>query len=53
MKKYLGIAIIVLGALLLVISHFTLLVDQNWYNFLALLMIVGGIVAHIAMTRKF
>lgn len=52
MKKYTGIIMIILGALLLVISYFTELVDYNWYNFLAFFMIVAGIITHIIVTKK-
>ena len=45
MKNYIGIAAIVLGALILVISYFTrTLVDYNWVQVLALVLIVAGIV---------
>ena len=53
MKKYLGIILIVLGALLLVISYLTKeLVDYNWYQVLCLLLIIGGIITHIAVSKK-
>lgn len=52
MKKYSGICLIVLGALLLVISYLTELVDYNWYNFLSFFVIIAGIVTHIMMTKK-
>ena len=53
MKNYIGIAAIVLGALLLVISYFTgTLVDFNWFNYMALALIVAGIVAHIIVTKR-
>jgi hypothetical protein len=52
MKKYSGILLIVLGALLLVISYFTELVDYNWYNFLSFFVIVAGIITHIVVTKK-
>ena len=53
MKKYLGIILIVLGALLLVISYLTKeLVDYNWYQILCLLLIIGGIITHIVVTKK-
>ena len=53
MKKYLGIILIVLGALLLVISYLTKeLVDYNWYQLVCLLLIIGGIVAHIVISKK-
>ena len=47
MKKYLGIILIVLGALMLVISYFVDLVDYNGYNVGALLLIVIGLAAMI------
>ena len=28
------------------------LVDYNWYQVLCLLLIIGGIIAHIAITKK-
>lgn len=43
---------IVLGTLMLVLSYVCNLVDINWYNGLALLVIIGGIVAHIVMNKK-
>ncbi|MBO5785200.1 MAG: hypothetical protein J6V52_03165 [Bacteroidaceae bacterium] len=52
MKKYLGIILIVLGALMLVISYFVDLVDYNGYNVGALLLIVIGLIAHIQITKK-
>ena len=51
-KKYLGIILIVLGALLLVLSYLVDLTDYNWYQGLCLLMIIGGIIAHIMMQKK-
>lgn len=53
MKNYIGIAAIVLGALILVISYFTrTLVDYNWVQALALVLIVAGIVGHIIVTKR-
>lgn len=58
MKKYLGIILVVLGALMLVISYFVDrlrwadLVDHNIYQVLALFLIIGGIVAHIVINKK-
>lgn len=53
MKNYMGIVAIVLGAILLVISYLTgSLVDYNWVQILALLLIVAGIVAHIIITKR-
>ena len=47
-----GIILIVLGALLLIVSYFADLVDLNFYNVGALLIIIAGIVTHIAMTKR-
>lgn len=52
MKKYLGIILIILGALILGISYFVDLVDYNGVNGGALLLIIIGIVAHIQITKK-
>ena len=53
MRKYLGIILIVLGALLLIVSYLTKeLVDYNWYPILCLLLVIGGIITHIIVTKK-
>jgi len=52
MKKFSGIILVVLGALLLVLSYFADLVDYNWYNVGALLIIIIGIIVHIIVTKK-
>ena len=53
MKKYIGIAAIVLGALLLVVSYLTdNWVDYNSVQILALLLIIAGIVGHIIITKR-
>ena len=52
MKKYLGIILIVLGALMLTISYFVDLVDYNDYNAGAFLLIVIGLIAHIQITKR-
>ena len=52
MKKFSGIILVVLGALLLVLSYFADLVDYNWYNVGALLIIIIGIIVHITVTKK-
>lgn len=60
-KQSLGIILIVLGAVLLIISYFAAkfnlgffaeLVDYNWYQMLALLLIIVGIVAHIVIAKR-
>ena len=52
MKQNLGIILIVLGALLVIISYFADLMDYNFYNIGALLLIIAGIVAHIVVTKR-
>ena len=52
MKKFSGIILVVLGALLLVLSYFADFVDYNWYNVGALLIIIIGIIVHIIVTKK-
>ena len=52
MKKYLGILLIVLGALLLIVSCFADFVDYNWYNVGALLLIIVGLIVHIQVSKK-
>jgi hypothetical protein len=60
-KQNLGITLIVLGALLMIISYFSAkfnlgfmanLVDYNWFQMLALLLIIAGIVAHIVIAKR-
>ncbi|MBR3857938.1 MAG: hypothetical protein IKM68_08185 [Bacteroidaceae bacterium] len=51
-KQNLGIILIVLGALLLIISYFADLVDYNFYNIGALVIIIAGIVTHIVITKR-
>ena len=52
MKKNLGIILIVLGALMLILSYALSLEDYNFYNIGALLVIIIGIVTHIAVTKR-
>ncbi|MBR4187569.1 MAG: hypothetical protein IKO60_01675 [Bacteroidaceae bacterium] len=52
MKQNIGIILIVLGALLLIVSYFADLVDYNFYNIGALVLIIAGIVAHIYVTKR-
>lgn len=50
--KYLGILLIVLGAIALVVSYFTgTLVDFNWFNVGSFLLMVLGLVAHILLNK--
>jgi hypothetical protein len=50
--KYIGIAGIVLGAILVVVSEVTGLKNYNGFLALSLLLIVAGIVAHIVFNKK-
>lgn len=52
MKLYSGIILAIVGALLLIVSYFTGLVDFNWFQFLAILLIVAGIGLHIYVNYK-
>ena len=52
MKKYLGILLIVLGALLLIVSYFADFVYYNCYNVGALLLIIVGLIVHIQVSKK-
>ena len=56
--KYIGIIMIVIGALILVASYLTDRflnsgsVDQNWVQILALVIIIFGVPTHIHVTGK-
>lgn len=56
--KYLGIIMIVIGALIMVASYATDrfmnsgTVDQNWIQVLAMLFIIFGVPTHIYVTGK-
>jgi EamA domain-containing membrane protein RarD len=56
--KYIGIIMIVIGALVEVLSYVTDrfmnsgAVDQNWVQGLALLLIIAGLITHIRVTGK-
>ncbi len=52
MKKNAGIIMIVLGALMLILSYLVDLMDYNWYQLICLLLIIGGIVTHIIVSKK-
>lgn len=54
MTKYLGIALIVLGTIMLVVSYLTqTLVNMNLYQIAAIAAIIGGVALHIYNLRKF
>lgn len=52
MEKYIGILMIILGAIVLVISHFLQWVDNNFVQFGALALMILGLIAHIFITRR-
>ena len=60
-KQNLGIILIVLGALLMILGYASArlnlgflaeLIDYNWFNMFALLLIIAGIVAHIVIAKR-
>ena len=52
MKNYLGIVLIVLGALVLLVSYFAEWVDYNPVQFTGLGLIIAGLIAHIVITKR-
>ncbi|MBQ0048860.1 MAG: hypothetical protein KBT12_01270 [Bacteroidales bacterium] len=53
MTKYLGVALVVLGTIMLVISYLSqTLVDMNFYQLAAIVAILVGVVLHIYFLRK-
>lgn len=52
MIKYAGVCAIVFGTLVLVLSYFLDWVDYNWVQGLALVCIIGGLIAHIILSKK-
>lgn len=54
MKQNLGILMIIVGTIMLVASYVEngYLVDCNWWGILALVIIIAGIVSHIAITKR-
>ena len=51
MTKYLGIALMVLGAIVLVISYFAEFVDYNPVQFTGLGLAIVGLITHIYVTK--
>ncbi|MCR4994278.1 MAG: hypothetical protein K6A32_02685 [Bacteroidales bacterium] len=52
MKLYSGIIAAIVGAIILVLSYFLGGVDYNWIQFIAVLIILAGIVTHIYVNYK-
>ncbi len=51
-KQYIGLALIVLGALLLILSYVFSLEDYNFYNIGAFIIIIIGIITHISVIKR-
>ena len=52
MKEFYGIIAVIVGALILIVSHFLDWVDFNWIQVVAAVLVIGGIVAHIILNKK-
>lgn len=52
MTKYIGILLIVMGAVLLLVSYLCELVDYNSVQFTGLGLILAGLIAHIVLTKR-
>jgi protein-S-isoprenylcysteine O-methyltransferase Ste14 len=56
MKKYIGVMLVALGALLLILSAFVPfmndLADQNWYTWGSVVIIIAGLLTHIFVNKK-
>jgi hypothetical protein len=52
MKLYSGIICAIVGALILICSYLFDGVDYNWIQFLAILIVIGGICLHIYVNYK-
>ena len=52
MKLYSGIICAIVGAIILIVSYLTGGVDYNWIQFLAILIVIGGICLHIYVNYK-
>lgn len=53
--KNLGIILIILGAVLLVLTVLPFmadLADQNWYTVGSLVLIIAGLITHIAINKR-
>ena len=52
MKLYSGILIAIIGALILILSYFTGMVDYNLVQFIAIILVIAGICTHIYVNYK-
>ena len=56
-KNYLGAILALVGAVLMILATFVPamadLCDQNWYTVGSLVLIIGGIIAHVVINKYF
>jgi len=56
-KNYLGAILALVGAVLMILATFVPamadLCDQNWYTAGSLVLIIGGIIAHVVINKYF
>ncbi|MBO4564128.1 MAG: hypothetical protein J5720_01685 [Bacteroidaceae bacterium] len=56
-KNYVGAIMALVGALLMILATFVPamadLCDQNWYTAGSLILIIGGIIAHVVINKYF
>ena len=50
--KYLGLAFLVLGVLLLIVGHFLSWTSHNLFLCLILVFILAGVVIHVCLMKK-
>lgn len=51
--KYLGLLLIILGAIILILSYTFGCVDNNMVNGGALVLMIIGLIAHIILNKKY
>lgn len=51
--KYLGLLLIILGAIILILSYTFSWVDNNMVNGGALVLMIIGLIAHIILNKKY
>lgn len=52
MKNYIGILLVIIGALIDIVSYFAGLVDYNFVTVGGLVFIIAGLVVHILVNKK-
>jgi len=51
-KKYLGALVVILGAILLICSHFLHWNSYNGVQIAAMVLVIGGLLLHIFLGKK-